>query len=304
MAGAESTARPVGFVGLGQMGSRIAARLLASGHALVVSARDPAKRRDLVGKGATAARSPAELGRAIGDGVVFVMLRDGPSVASVLFGARGLAVGLRPGALVVDLTTIRPEESRAFAHRLATSGVHYLDAPVGGSVDAAAEGTLVFLVGGEPADLERVRPMLARLGRRVEHLGPTGSGAAMKLVNNVLTVGHIALLAEALSLGEGLGLDRAQLLEVLASGGARSAMLDRKRAKLLERRYDPEFRLELALKDLRLIEAAAIATERVVPMTREARRLVAEAKRQGHGAEDFAVVFETALARRHVRKRR
>lgn len=304
MAGAESTARPVGFVGLGQMGSRIAARLLASGHALVVSARDPAKRQDLVGKGATAARSPAELGRAIGDGVVFVMLRDGPSVASVLFGARGLAVGLRPGALVVDLTTIRPEESREFAHRLAASGVHYLDAPVGGSVDAAAEGTLVFLVGGEPADLERVRPMLARLGRRVEHLGPTGSGAAMKLVNNVLTVGHIALLAEALSLGEGLGLDRAQLLEVLASGGARSAMLDRKRAKLLERRYDPEFRLELALKDLRLIEAAAIATERAVPMTREARRLVAEAKRQGHGAEDFAVVLETALARRNVPKRR
>lgn len=298
MAESGSGAAPIGFVGLGQMGSRIATRLLASGHPLIVSARDAGKRAPLVAGGATEARTPAELGRVVGDGIVFVMLRDARSVASVLFGRRGLAAGLRPGALVVNLTTIAPAECRELAARLAAAGVHYLDAPVGGSIDAASDGTLLFLVGGEPSDLERVRPLLTRLGRHVEHLGPTGSGSAVKLVSNLLTVGHVALLAEALSLGEGLGLDRARLLEVLATGGGRSAMLDRKRGKLLERRYDPEFRLELALKDLRLIETAARGAGRVVPMTREARRLASESLRDGHSTEDFSVVLETALARR------
>ena len=291
-------ATPVGFVGLGQMGQRIAGRLLASGHPLVVTSRVPAKRAVLAAKGAEVAATPAAVGKRVGAGVVFTMVRDARSVESVLFGPRGLVRELRPGALVVDLTTLRPEESRTIGARLGAAGFHFLDAPVGGSIDAALEGTLVFLVGGEPSDVERVRPLLDRLGRRVEHLGPAGSGSAMKLVNNLITIGHIALLAEALSFGEGLGLDRARMLEILGSGGGRSTMLDRKRSKLQDRRYDPEFRLSLALKDLGLIEASSDAVGRPVRMTREVRRLVREAVRQGHGEEDFSVVFEAALARR------
>ncbi len=298
MAALAASNASVGFVGLGQMGERIASRLLGHGPTLVVSSRDPARRAAFEAKGAKGARRPKELGRLVGDGLVFVMARDGRSVASVLFGASGLAAGLAPGALVIDLTTIRPEEARASAARLAERGIHYLDAPVGGSIDAASEGSLVFFVGGEASDLERARPWFERLGRRVEHFGPVGMGSAVKLVNNLLTIGHVALLAEALAFGEGMGLERPRLLEVLATGGARSVMLERKRAQLLERRYVPEFRLALAVKDLGLVEASARAAGVPVAMTREARRLAREGVAAGHGDEDFSVLFEAALARR------
>lgn len=289
---------PVGFIGIGQMGEHVAARLIAGGHPVVATSRNP-ERRDLLRRlGAESVERPADVGRRIGDGILFTMVRDGPALRSVLFGRGGAAARLRPGALVVDLSTVGPAESRAVGARLQGRGIHFLDAPVGGSVDAARDGTLQFLVGGEPNDLARVRPLLDRLGRSVELFGPVGAGSSAKLVNNLLTIGHVALLAEALAFAEGIGLDRGRALALLAGGGGHSAMLDRKRENLLGRSYAPAFRLELAVKDLRLIEAAARDAQRVVAMTREARRLAEEGVRAGHGAEDFSSVLEPALARR------
>jgi len=293
------TAAPptVGFVGLGMMGARMAARLARAGIPLVVTNRTEAKAAPVRAAGARWATRPRDVGKAVGRGVVFTMLTDGPAVERALFGRSGLAGGLLPGSLVIDLSTVRPDESRAFAERLAKIGIHFLDAPVGGSIDAAEGGTVLFYVGGDPAHVERARPLLAHLGHELHHVGPVGQGSAMKLVNNLLTIGHIALLAEALAFGERLGLDRPRMLELLARGGGRSIMLERKRTQLLERRYEAQFRLALARKDLGLIERSGREAGAPTPVTREVRRLLDEALRDGHGEEDFSVVLEAALAR-------
>ena len=287
----------VGFVGLGQMGGRIAVRLARAGIPLVVTNRSPEKSAAVAAAGAEVLPRPLDVGAAVGTGIAFTMLSDARATRRVVLGRNGLARGLRPGSLVVDLSTVRPEESRTLAEQLRHRGIHLIDAPVGGSLDAAESGQLLFFVGGDPAHLERARSLLGLLGSEIHHLGPVGQGSAMKLVNNLLTIGHIGLAAEALAFGERLGLDRPQMLELLLRGGARSAMLERKRSALLDRQYDPRFRLALARKDLRLIELSGRAASAPTRLTREVRRLVDEAIAAGHGDEDFAVVLEAALAR-------
>lgn len=290
-------AAAVGFLGLGAMGHAIAHRLRSAGTPLVVYNRAPGPADALAAEGATRVDRPIEVGRRVGPGVVFTMVADHPATRTVLFGRGGLARGLPPGAVVVDLSTVGPEQSRDLAARLAKRGVHYLEAPVGGSVPAAADGTLTAFVGGDAADLDRVRPLLDLFARRVEHLGEVGAGSAMKLVNNLITTATVALAAEALALGEGLGLPRERMLELLVTGGARSAMLERKREFLARRTYPMEFRLRLAAKDLRLIERAGRDCGRPVRFAREARRLVDEGIAAGYGDQDFSSVLEAALAR-------
>ncbi len=225
------------------------------------------------------------------------MLSDGPAVKALLFGRAGYARGAPAGALFVNLATIDPEESRAFAARLAEKGIHYVDAPVGGSTDLAESRGVTFYVGGEAEDVVRVRPLLERIGRRVEPVGGVGAGNAMKLVNNLLTIGITALSAEALSLAAGLSLDPKRTVELLLAGGGRSAMLERKAEKFLARQYAPQFASQLARKDLKLIERAAARGGQPVRMTHEARRLLDEAIAAGHGADDFSSVLEATLAR-------
>ena len=288
---------PVGFLGLGLMGGRMALRLAHAGSPLVVWDRTPAKTEALVAAGARTGRRPVDVGRSVGRGIVLTMLRDGPAVRSTVLGRSGVAKGLLPGSLLVDLSTVAPGESRALSQELAPLGIHFLDAPVGGSLDAAESGSLTFFVGGDPAHVDRARPLLAHMGHELHHLGPVGQGSAMKLVNNLLTIGHVAMAAEALVLGERLGIDRARAIELLLRGGGRSAMLERKRTQLLERRYDPQFRLDLARKDLRLIEQAARGAGAGTRISREVRRLLDEALREGHASEDFSVLLEAALRR-------
>ncbi len=287
----------VGFAGLGRMGLPLAQRLLQSGIPVVVYNRTQSKAESLVPAGARWAASPRDLAKAIGKGVTFLMLTDGKAVRGVLFGRGGLARAAAEGALVVDLSTIDPEESRANAARLRERGVHYIDAPVGGSVDAATRGELTLFVGGEASDVGRVRPLLERVGRRIDHMGPVGAGTSSKLVNNLLTVGITALSSEALTLADAFHLDRPQILEVLQAGGGRSGMLESKSPSFLARQYPAQFTTVLARKDLRLIERAASREGRVLKMTREARKLYDEAIAQGHADEDFASVLEVALSR-------
>ena len=280
------------------MGRPIAERLVQAGVPLVVTNRTEARSAPLRERGATVVASPDEVGRWVGSGVAFLMVSDGAAVRQALFGPRGLSRTLRRGALVVDLSTIGPEESRRHAARLGRRGVQYLDAPVGGSVEAAASGSLTVFVGGDPAAVERVRPLFAHFARSVEPMGRTGSGSSMKLVNNLLTVGYVALASEALAFGQGLGLERGRMIDLLLAGGGRSAMLERKRSQLAERRYDAQFRLALALKDLKLIERSGRGVRFPTRLTREVRRLVDEAMAAGHAEEDFTSVLEAALGRR------
>jgi len=284
------------------LGAPIAERLQAAGHPLVVYNRTREKAEPLLAAGARLAFTPRDVGRAATGGVVFTLVSDGRALERVLFGRQGLARGLGAGALLVDLSTISPAESRAFAERLGATGVHFVDAALGGSVDAARNGRLIAYVGGDDADVARARPLLERFARRVEHLGPVGLGTSMKLVNNLLTLSYVALAGEALALAEGLGLDRKRAIDLLLDGGGYSRLFEQKRLAFEERRYPPQFRLRLAEKDLRLVVHAAHSTQHEAGLAREAGRLFSEAARAGHGEEDFAAVFESALARRPRRR--
>jgi len=288
----------VGFIGLGLMGAPIAERLRTTGHTLVVYNRTRAKAEPLLAAGARWAFTPRDLGRAATSKIVFTCVSDAPALDRVLFGRNGLARGLESGAIVVDLSTVAPSQCRSFADQLSSRGIHFVDAPLGGSVEAARNGRLLVFVGGSDGDVARVRPFLERIGRRVEHLGPVGSGASMKLVNNLLTLSYVALTAEALSLAEGLGLDRRRTIDLLLDGGGYSRLFEQKRLAFEERRYPVQFRLGLAEKDLKLIAHAAHVAGREVRIAHEAGRLVAEGVHAGLGNEDFAAVLETALARR------
>jgi 3-hydroxyisobutyrate dehydrogenase-like beta-hydroxyacid dehydrogenase len=288
---------PVGFVGLGMMGAPIAGRLAAAGVPLVVHNRTRGKADPLIAQGATWAETPRAVGRAAAGHVVFTMLTDARAVRATLFGRTGVAAGAAAGTLVVDLSTIAPEESRRFAERLRTRGLRYVDAPVGGSVDAAETGELLVYAGGEEEDVDRARPYLERFARRTERLGPVGAGTSMKLVNNLVTIAGFAVTAEALALAEGLGLPRERTVELLLAGGARSRMLEAKRESLERRSYPPRFKLSLAAKDLRLAERSARESGVGYRLAREARRLADEGIRAGLSEKDFSSLLEAALAR-------
>jgi 3-hydroxyisobutyrate dehydrogenase-like beta-hydroxyacid dehydrogenase len=294
---AETLPPRVGFIGLGQMGAPIAERLRAAGYPLVVHNRTREKAQPLLATGVLWAFTPRDVGRAATGGVVFTALSDARATEGVLYGRHGLVRGLRPGALVVDLSTIAPSQSRGFSERLATDGIHFVDAPLGGSVEAARNGRLLLFVGGAVEDVARARPFLERFSRRIEHLGPVGAGSSMKLVNNLLTVSYVALAGEALALSDRFGLDRSRVIDLLLDGGGRSAMLEQKRLAFEERRYPAQFKLHLAEKDLKLIGHAAHQVGAAVRIAREVRRLVREGRQAGHGEEDFAAVFEAAILR-------
>lgn len=286
-----------GFVGTGMMGVRMAQNLLRAGVPLTVHNRTRAKAEPLLASGAAWAERPAEVARAVPGGVVFVMVSDGRAVERVLFGRGGVAGAATPETLIVNHSTVDPEETRSFAARLAERGIRYLEAPVSGTIGPAERGELRFFVGGDAETLERARPYLERMGRGVAPLGPVGSASAMKLVNNLMVTGTVALLGEALAAGEALGLDRRTMVDQLRRAGGASVMLEGKHENLTERQYPPAFLLGLARKDLVLIEKAARRGGRATPLAREARRLYDEALAQGHDREDLSSVAEAARLR-------
>ena len=279
------------------MGSAMAQRLSQSGLPVVVYDRTQAKAETFASSGTRWVARPRDLARSIGKGVTFLMLTDGKAVQSVLFGRSGYSKAAPAGSLVVNMGTIDPDESRNFSVRLGEQGIHYLEAPVAGSVDQVLRGELVFFVGGEEADVARARPLLERMGRKVEYMGQVGTGNATKLVNNLLTIGITALSTEALALADGFHLDRGRIVKVLLAGGGNSTMLERKAPNFLSRSYPAQFSTALARKDLKLVEKASAREGRSLKMTREARKLVEDAIAQGHAEDDFSSVLEATLAR-------
>lgn len=294
MAGAatRTTVRAMGtlaFCGLGQMGAPMAARLLDTGDHVVVWNRTPERAVPLVERGARLAASAAEA--AAGAEGVFTMLSTPEAVEAVLFGPEGVVHGLAPGATLIEMSTVGPDVVRSVAARL-PDGVHLLDAPVLGSVAQATEGTLkVFVGGGDGSDghvVERWLRVLERFGRPM-HLGPLGSGAAMKLVANATLVSLMATLGEALALADGLGLDQGAVLDVLADSPigvtARS-----KRSRVESGSYPPNFKLALAAKDARLVTEAAAAAVTPARLAGAARGWFEEAEAAGLGELDYSAV--------------
>jgi 3-hydroxyisobutyrate dehydrogenase-like beta-hydroxyacid dehydrogenase len=278
----------IGFLGLGDMGTPMARRLLRAGHDLLVWNRSPDRSAPLVQEGAVVAPSPAKA--AAGSAFVITMLATPEALEQVLFGTEGLASALSPGQILIDMSTVGPDEVRAAAARL-PRGASLVDAPVRGSVPQAESGRLEVFVGATGDDYERVRPILEALGS-VRHTGRPGSGAAMKLVANLTLGAAIVTLGEALALGESLELSRDVVLDALV-GSPIGPIVNAKRANVESGRFAPNFRLRHAAKDLRLVMEAAAARGHDLKQARANRAWLDEAMARGAGDLDFSAVVAT-----------
>lgn len=281
----------VAFLGLGIMGSRMAANLCRAGFEVHAWNRTRARAEELAAEhGAVVADTAAEAAAAAG--IAITMVVDSPEVEAVLFGPDGAAEGLSEGDLAIDMSTIAPSASRAIADRLGERNVALLDAPVTGSKPKAADGTLTIMVGGDAAEYERAKPLFEAMGKLVLHVGPQGHGSMVKLINNTVAAVNTAAVAEGIAVGRSAGLDLGKLIEVIGAGSGASAMLDLKAEPIIERNYEALFKLGHMLKDVRhcLAEAEALGVNMRVAAAAEG--LYAEADDAGHYDDDFAAVAE------------
>jgi 2-hydroxy-3-oxopropionate reductase len=241
----------VGFIGLGTMGTGMAANLLGAGHEVTVWNRSAHRADALVELGAIEGSSPRDVAER--SDVVIVCVSDTPDVEAVVFGPEGVAEGLRPGGVVVDTSTISPVATREFAARLADRGGHWLDAPISGGSEGATLGTLSIMVGGDEAQLLRVMPSLEAMGTTITHVGPTGAGQLVKAVNQILVVVTQLGVSEALLLAEAGGLDLEATLRAVSGGAAGSWMLANRGPQMIVRDWSPGFTIDLQQKDLRIV---------------------------------------------------
>ncbi|MFG1943752.1 2-hydroxy-3-oxopropionate reductase [Nonomuraea sp. NPDC048826] len=277
----------IAFIGLGIMGSPMAANLVKAGYDVVghdISAERVAQLESGGGKGA------ASVAEAVADAdVVITMLPDSPQVEEVapIIVAHGAS-----GLVYLDMSTIRPETSRRVAREAAAKGIRALDAPVSGGERGAVDGTLSIMVGGEPEDFEAARPVLGALGTTIVHVGPAGAGQTVKAANQLVVGGIYGLVAEAIVLLEASGVDPVAGLDVLAGGLAGSRILDIKRHTMIKREFAPGFRIDLHHKDMGIAVAAAREAGVALPLTAQVAQLVAAARAQGHGSLDHSALLK------------
>jgi len=284
----------VGFVGLGTMGSAMAANLARTGFPLTVWNRTRGRAADLVALGATEAPTARDLAAA--SDVIVICVSDTPDVEAALFGPDGVAEGARRGSLVIDCSTISPSASRGFAERLRERGVGFVDAPVSGGSEGAQKATLTIFVGGAPEDFERARPVLAALGKTITRLGPVGAGQAAKAVNQVIIAGTYLGVAEGLVLGIKAGLDPDQLVQALSGGAARSWVLENRASRMIANDYPLGFKVALHLKDLMIALGLGRETGAAMPVAALTSQIESGLVAQGHGDEDVSAVARTVRA--------
>jgi len=275
----------IGFIGLGVMGAPMAGHLARAGHPLTLLDANAEIARDLAATlGAKAVATPAEV--AARCDIVITMLPNGSVVQQVALGEQGLLQGLRPGALLLDTSSSEPWLTQATGAALAAVGAAMVDAPVSGAAWGAAEANLVFMVGGDAADLARVRPLLELMGRAVFHLGGLGAGHAMKCLNNLITAMTFSATAEGLVIGKRYGLDPAAMVEVLNESTGMSWISQNHIAqRVLSRSFDDPFKLELMLKDVAIANTLARETGSSVPIAGLGQQLwQAAARAAGPGA--------------------
>ncbi|MCB0000511.1 MAG: NAD(P)-dependent oxidoreductase, partial [Anaerolineales bacterium] len=232
-------AEKVGFIGLGIMGRGMAHNLLNAGFAVRVWNRTASRMDDLVAAGATAGSSPADV--AAHSDITFVCVSDTPDVQAVILGENGVIDGAQPGALIVDHSTISPIATKEIANKLAEKGVHMLDAPISGGSEGAAKGTLSIMVGGDAAQFERALPAFQAMGKTITHVGPSGAGQMVKLVNQILVVVTMQAVGEALLFAQAGGLDLEKTLTAVSGGAAGSWMLSNRGPQVINRDWRPGF---------------------------------------------------------------
>jgi len=278
----------VGFVGLGTMGGAMAANVARAGFTVTAWNRTPGRASELAELGVSIA--PTAAAAAAAADVIVTIVSDTPDVGAVLFGPAGVAEGAASGSLVVDMSTISPSATRGFAARLAERGVAMLDAPVSGGSEGAKKGTLSIFVGGEAADLERARPILATMGTTITHLGPIGSGQAAKAVNQAILAGTYLGVAEGIVLAMKAGLDVEALVAALSGGAAQSWVLANRSGRMLANEYPLGFKVALHRKDLGIALQLARETGTAMPVSAMVEAIEAGLEGDGHGDEDVSAV--------------
>lgn len=272
------------------MGSRMAANLLLAGHELVVYNRTQAKADVLVEQGAVRAHSVEDVAKQCR--VVFTMLATPEAVEEVAVGPDGFLRALPGNSLWVDFSTVNPSFTLKMAQLAKKMGQRFLDAPVSGSLVPAEKGELIFLVGGDAADLEQVRDLLDVMGKSVVHAGENGQGASMKIVINMLLAQAMTAFTESLRLGTALGISEETLCQTLLNTPAAAPFLKLKQQKLLSRDFSPEFPLEWMHKDLHLASVTAYEQNIALPSLQITKELYAQAKQQGFGEEDLSAIYK------------
>ncbi|HCV25011.1 MAG TPA: NAD(P)-dependent oxidoreductase [Candidatus Latescibacteria bacterium] len=286
----------IGFIGLGSMGSGMAARLVAMDVPLWVYDTRPDACELLEREGAIVAENVARLGQSCKR--IILSLPDVVVVERVLFGEGGLLQSLQPGSDVIDCGTTHPDKTRDIAQRLMEEDVAFLDAPVSGMETRAADGTLTIMVGGDAAAYSRCEPLLKEMGELVLHMGPSGSGQLMKMTNNVLYNISIAAMAEMLPLAVRLGLDPEKVYQVVSTGSGQSFGFDYHAARAMVRRFDQGYPLASAYKDMTTLLERANEQHAAMPVASAAMQTYRMALAQGFGGESKAAmikVWEQAL---------
>jgi 2-hydroxy-3-oxopropionate reductase len=279
----------IGFIGLGVMGRPMAEHLVRAGHELTVHNRSEEPVRALVSAGAKAGGSAADV--AAGAEVVITMVPDSPDVEAVVLGDDGVLSAASQGLLLVDMSTIRPDTARLVGEAAAARGVRFLDAPVSGGEVGAREATLSIMVGGAAEDFQAALPVLESLGRTIVHVGPVGAGQTVKAANQLIVAGTIELVSEAIVLLESQGVDMPPAIEVLAGGLAGNQILERKAAGMLERRFDPGFRIDLHHKDLQIVQAAARDAGVAIPVTALVAQMLVALRSLDRGSLDHSAIL-------------
>jgi len=288
----------IAFIGLGALGAPMAANLIRAGYALTLHNRNRDQETAVIesvhgfspgtGDAPTLIRRAASPAEAVADAtIVCLCLSDDAAVREVMLG--GLEQ-LGPGCLVIDFSTVAPATSQALAAQLAERQVAYLDAPVTGGTEGARAGTLSVLVGGEAGDLVRARPLLEVVGGQITHLGHVGAGQQAKAVNQVLVAGSYAAVAEALALGQRLGLPMDSLVEALKGGAAGSWALENRAGNMLKGHYPLGFKLALHRKDLAIAIATARGADLELPVSTQVAALEDALIARGHGGEDVSAL--------------
>lgn len=268
-----TTLEPIGFIGSGIMGRPMAGHLLKAGHPLFVFSRTRARAEPLIAAGATWCNSPADVARHVQ--VVCTNVTDTGDVRDVIFGPNGIDSTLGRGGVIIDFSTIDPAATRDYALRLADKGIALLDAPVTGGEIGAINATLTVMVGGDAVTFERVRPLLERVGRRIVHVGPAGSGQLLKACNQVLCAVNMIGVCEAIEVARRSGLDPKLVVETLQHGAGGSWALATLGAKINAHDLKPAFMIKLMQKDLRIAQAWARRLGLAMPGTALAQQLFA-----------------------------
>jgi 3-hydroxyisobutyrate dehydrogenase-like beta-hydroxyacid dehydrogenase len=281
----------IGFIGLGIMGSRMAANLLKKGHELTVHNRTRGKAEALIASGAKWANTPAEAAK---DVKVIITMLAKPDVVeeAAIHKENGFLDRLEKNGLWIDCSTVNPSFSKRMAQEAIRRKVRFLDAPVMGSKIPAEQGQLMFLVGGNKADVEEARPLFEAMGRAVVPAGGHGMGTSMKIVNNLMVAQAMVAFSEGVVLGLSLGIPKETLFNAIANSPVFAPVLAVRRAKIESGTFDPDFHLKWMYKDLQLASETAYENGVAMPATNTAKELFALAVRQGFGEQDLSAVYK------------